>query len=569
MLATVAISSGLAACSDNYDSKLEPTKKDTGLKVSPLTYQDSYQEERNGGKFTLGAGATTIEIKVECNTRWAAKAVSDGGWCAIDITNGEKDGSFSISVRENRNEERSGSVIIYKVIKVDGEEVTEEEGSQTIEIIQQASNVFLTPSSVAPFAPDYTDQQTFRIEAKEISWRLSLSYELERDGQFIIIEPVDNMTKTDSEEIVYTGYGDASFNMRLLPNRTQTDRIGYIRLSSDIGEYSVLIKQLQSEYAFDVTPSEVQYVPAEGGTGILDFEVLSLTAWEISDVPAWITLSSKEGVEYPGRVKVTGDVAPNTTGRERKGTISFSPKENNYAQIDITVVQQGYDLSFDADKESLGIFESGEQTTTIKLNSRFNWEINLPDWISSPTMSGNASDNDQIITLNIAQNTSNDNRHGSVVITPKRTEFEGGVPINPENVGISAITIPVTQFGGKKPAISTPWLNDEYSQTSTVVNFTYYSPYYEVTGVGIQWKEKSADEAAWKTIAAELPADGKNSGTVSVKIENLEGGTDYVVRGYVEYNDGNATQRKYSPEPFHFTTPGKKPDVDDNPIPET
>ncbi|MBD5356322.1 MAG: hypothetical protein HDR88_04865 [Bacteroides sp.] len=665
MLTLAAFSLGITGCSDNTDDNLIPEQRETTLIIKSIT-SASGETYTNDETLTLGAGAHKLTVEVESNTRWKVEIVmeegGDGGWCSSNIISGLKDESFILTLRDNRNEKRKCNVNLYKVTIDNGEEVTDKTATRSITIEQDNSEVYLTPSSVEPFRASNPRTEQFQIEADNIDWTLSIYYPGTDLIEFITIipDPDKEIDIVNSRE--FTGSGDSGFTIELLDNRTAADRSARLTLSSDVGNYTVEITQLASDYSFEVSPAETQVIRAEGDT--IKFKIRSLSNWTAETVCDWLTITNKSGNASPTREENPVIVLPNLTGEERTGNIKFTPDNNDYRPVTISIVQKAYDsilyvsptdtqyveavgdvvnytitslanwsvttpaewiklpednegvatqepknypvtvmpnltsgerrgeitfkpatagydditvtiiqrpfdLSFYADKESLGILNSEAQTTDIKLDSRFDWEIRLPDWISSTITSGNASDREQTITLDIARNTSNNDRNGNITIVPLTTQFANDAPINPSNVGVSTINIPVTQFGGREPAISQPWLNDEYSQTSTVVNFTYYSPYYTITGVGLQWRKADASENDWLTEPVEILNDGTNDGTVSIKIEGLEAATDYLVQGFVVYNDGSREQRKYSPVSLPFKTPGTKPGENDNPTPGT
>lgn len=654
MLTLAAFSLGLTACSDNTDDNLIPEERETTLIIKSIDGQP-YANDRT---LNYGAGVQKLTVDVESNTRWKVEVVTnegdDGAWCSSNLISGSKSESFIITLRDNRNKDRNCIVNLYKVTIVNGEEVTAKTPSQSISIHQKTSDVFLNPSSVEPFRATDPRTQPFTIDADDVDWTLSVYYPGTDPIEFVTIIPEadSGMTMVDSKQ--FTGNGSADFTIQLLDNRTAADRTARLNLSSDIGNYTVEITQLASDYAFDVSPAETQIVGSEGDTikfgilslsgwtaetaydwlvitnksgnasstreenpvivlpnltgeertgnvrftpdnpdyptitvsivqrayrsilnvsplgnkyvdpagGTVTYKITSLAEWSVKTGAEWITLPKDKGEATQGEEDYTVTVMPNITSGERTGEITFSPATAGYDDITVKIIQTPFDLTFFPEQESLGIFTTERQSATVKLNSRFNWEMKLPDWVSSATTSGSASDREQTITLTIDRNNSNQNRNGNVTIVPLVTQFANNATIDPKDVGVNSINIPIMQFGGREPAISEPWLAEGFGQTFATVEFNYYSPYYPITEAGVEWKRET--ETEWHSIKGQIT--DQTAGTVSINLTGLEPATKYVARGYVIYSDGIKKTGDVSHE---FITAGVRPGENDNPTPGT
>lgn len=553
MLTVASLTFGATGCGDNYDGLFEPrqTERTLALDVSSDIYTN--------GKLSLGAAPSTVEVAVESNTHWKVEVTDcDGGWCEVSAFNGSGNGDFTISVRENLKEERTCFVKVYKV---DAAGEKETDGSREITVSQVASDVRLFPSSVESFPSHNPETEDFEIVAN-VEWTLTVTYDTESADHFMKVIPIDGMSR-DSEE-VFSGNGAAKFRLELQDNRTAASRTGFITLRSEVGTYSVEITQLKSDYTFDVSPAERQTVGAEGG--VISFGVLSLSDWKVETAANWITFSSTEGAASDSRSEVTAKVQPNISGVERSAEIHFMPTDSKYQGLSVTVAQSAYDLTFYVSpEETLGVLMSGFQTKTFAVNSRFNWQIETSDWISASPSQGEPHAGEQKIGLSIKENNEGYTRNGSVTVVPLPTEFEDGVVIDPEQLNIKPVMLTITQFGGREPAISAPWLAEGYTQTSATVEFNYYSPFYDIKGSGIQWKEENAGE--WNDVKDEDLVVGVD-GTVSVNLTNLKAATRYVARGYVIYSGGDSGEVvKYGAISVPFTTAGVYPGENDNPTP--
>lgn len=549
MLAACLLTVVTTACSDNIDSELEPIKTDRTLTVT----LDG--KEIPDHTLDLGAAFSETQINVESNTRWTVE-VSDclGGWCDVDVINGSGNGSFTITVLENMKEKRDCYVTIYKT---DAEGNKETDGSIQLKVDQAVSDVRLSPSSLPPFAHYGNNRQEFDI-ISNVAWTFEVTYEGENPTKFVTITPAsDAMTYGPND--TFKGEGAATFFMGIQDNRTATDRKAYLNLHSAVADYSIEITQLKSEYTFDVSPLEKQMVMAQGGR--IEFGVLSLSDWDVSSSADWITFTKESGVSSTSRITTTANVKPNINNGGRNAIIYFIPKDKNYHQLSVEVVQQSFDFTFYVgNRGDLGVLPESASSQYIELDSRFNWELTTPSWIKATPTSGDASLRSQAIGIDIDRNTTNNYRDGLITIVPLPTEFASGITLDPSSLGIGPISVGVTQFGGRKPVISTPWLVDGYGQTYATVGYNYYSPFHKVRTAGLQWRAAGTEE--WHTVDAVI--SDQNEGTVTVDLTNLDAATHYEARGFVIDDTGETV---YGSICLPFTTAGQRPGSGDNPTP--
>ncbi len=527
------------SCSDNYDAVYMPQESVRSLELQ--VESPDYANER----LNLGAARSTTEVKVLSNTRWAVEVTDEGGWCDVDLTSGSKDGSFRITVRDNMDAVRYAKVIVYKV---DASGVKETTGSRQIDITQEMSNVRLSPNALESFPADATSSQEFEI-VSNVAWTLTVNYQSEGDTRFITITPLTGMT--EGEDGSFTGNENARFSLSLAPNRTAARRTAMLILRSEVATYSVDISQLGSDYTFDVSPSESQVVAAEGGT--INFGILSLSDWDIQQAPDWITFSRTTGDKSESRVETVATILPNNTTGERNAQIYFKPRDAQYQQVSVSIVQRAFTFGFTVSpSDGLGIISEAGETRTLKIDSTFDWTLELPSWVKADRTSGMASLSEQTVTLTVDANTTNANRTGSVKIVPQTTRFGGVVDITPSSVGVGIAILSVIQFGGREPAVSVPWIVDGYTQTAATIEFNYYSPFYDITDAGLEWRRE--DSADWIKTSSTV-ADPKE-GVISVALTNLDAATKYIARGYVVYADGKV---KYGTATVPFTTAGQRP----------
>ena len=643
LLAGILIAMSATSCSDNYDTGFEPVQKTLILKVDG-------QESAFSRNYNAAPG--NYDVNVESNTLWRVEANSTGGWISVDKVSGRGNESFTFSLRDNMlDKERSGTVTVYMVDR-EGEPLNTAGSSIALTVTQDFSNVMLSPSSLQPFKPVENERILFTITAN-VPWTLDVSYEGDATGYISIAPESGDMQSADNG--AFSGDGEATFYMSVADNRTSSDRKAYLNLKSETGSYSVEISQTKSEYNFDVSPSETQTVGPKGGS--ITFGVLSLVGWSVSTSVDWISFtvpSYDKGSD--DRIETVASIAANDEGSERSAILHFTPQDSRYPKLDVTVVQRGWDYTFDvtprenrvvaaegatidfkilsmvgwnidssedwisfsvsssdrgsddfvetkatvepnsegvertavvrfipADNrfeeiivnvaqrgydvsfeisaaDGMGVVSEEGETIALELDSRFRWTASSPSWLSVNPDHGNASASTSRIEVTAAVNRTNDNRTGTVTITPQPTDFAGGVRLDPAALGVQPLHIGVTQFGGREAAVSVPWLRDDYTDRTATVEFNFYSPFNEVVEAGLEWGRADSDDRQTLTVTPTDPT----SCTVSFELTGLNAATRYVARGYVIDSRGTRKDGNWS---YPFSTAGQYPGPNDNPTP--
>lgn len=458
----------IPGCSDNYNELYEPAK--TVKELSAIPESENYDETNR--KLTLAATPSAISINVKSNTKWNVAITypaesTSRGWCASSVINGSGDSTFDITVLENVGGEVRKCTVTISTIDAEGNILkNDDEVSYAINIEQKNSNVRLSPSSVEPFAANNPQSEVFQILADDnIEWVLALTCDTaseSQDSRFMSVSFGNNVGVTKISEEEFTGKGNNSFTLILAQNRIAADRIGFITLKSDLGTYRVEIRQLGTEYTFDVSLDDYRAIPASGG--LLQFGVYSpQIGWKIQGIPSWVSFDVTTGEALSSRITSTASVEPNNTGIDRSALITFMPVGTNselYQKLDVQIVQSG--------SEDL--------------------------------------------------------------------------------------------------ALSAPWITGELGIDALTVRFSYYSIDRRILAAGIQWKKNDNNQpAGWNDIEDTEFDKNLISGFVTVQLTDLEAATEYLVRGYIVFDDG---QVKYGPvcNPI-FTTAGARPGANDNPRP--
>ena len=111
-----------------------------------------------------------------------------------------------------------------------------------------------------------------------------------------------------------------------------------------------------------------------------------------------------------------------------------------------------------------------------------------------------------------------------------------------------------------QPLVEIPYLKTEPKQSSASIQFSYSSPYYAITGYGIEYRKDNEED--WIQTSGSLV-----NNIVTVDLIDLAYGTTYIARGYVEYDVDNSIKIQYSSAPLIFITAGETPGNSDNPPP--
>lgn len=538
-------------CSDNVDPQYDPISSADRT----LTINGSPRDTT----INLTAGASTRIIHIKSNTRWTVKVVDGGGWCTTDVLSGKGDESFTINVLENIGKDERTCTIEVSAVDAEGQEDLNKSLQKSITVIQEESSVRISPSSLEAF-PAAGSSKSFDIFANA-SWTLDVSYENDNTPKFITLTPGENMAV--ASEGKYEGNGNAKFSITLANNGADASRLGYINLVSEVGKFTVEIRQNKSEYTFYVSPSERQKMPATGDS--ITFFVVSNSKWTVTCPSDNVSLTKDSGDGGPQTESTVATFGPNLTDSIKTYKLFFKPLQENYLSQEIIVEQEPFDLTFDVSSNTLSNVIMGEGGNySINVSSMFDWEIAQPPaWISVSPREGRGSNNSSTVSVNIDHNPTDSLRRGVIKVIPLPTQVTPRDTIYPEKVGKKSFVIPVQQYGGQEPAVSVPWLADECTQTSATLKVNYYSPYVDISAVGIEWRKETSNESDMWTSEKDEVSD-KNEGTVTFQISGLEPFTNYEARGFVEYVQGGNTLKKYGTAMSPFTTAGRFPDKGDN-----
>ena len=549
--AAVIVGMAAAGCGDNLNKEYEPISSANRT----LTINGSPRDTT----ITVTAGAATRTIYVKSNTRWTVRVIDGGGWCTTDAMGGRGDESFTISVMDNTGGSKRDCKVEISAVDAEGQQDNNRSLVKTVTIVQNESNVSISPSSLEAF-PATEDNRSFEIKANT-GWTLEVSYENEATPHFLTITPGMNMEQVGEDK--FSGSEDTRFSVHIASNGSDASRVGYLTLQGEgsLYPYTLEIRQNKSEFTFDVS-AERRTVEPQGGT--VNFGVLSQSPWTVgcSDTQVTFSPASGQGNGLPETTVAT--FPPNLTDTVRTVHIRFNPANTSFIPQEVTVTQPPFMMMFNVNRGSLpGVVTNVEgDTYTINVASTFRWRVTgASDWIS--VVQGDEAHTPSLdaVTLDvrIARNVAERQREGIITVEPLLTEFYNGIEIDPRSVGIMPDTIHVLQYGGQQPAISVPWVSDGIRQEEAELTFNYYSPFVAIDGAGLEWRKAGDD--SWSSVPVSIT--DRNSGTVTVRLTGLNPVTRYEARGYVMVGTRKLTGSVTEP----FTTAGRYPSGDDNPTP--
>jgi len=163
---------------------------------------------------------------------------------------------------------------------------------------------------------------------------------------------------------------------------------------------------------------EVEYTGLTTEGEMVNFELGTNRSWRATYVEEWIHLTHTEGDR--GRVRIFLSIDENNTGEDRTGFIIFEGDGGTRRTIAVTQKLKVDALSVTPAKITVvksGLLETGEKAA-IFISTNCDWEISVADdskWISPVKTSG--APGDDIIDLDIAQNTTDGVRTGTFTVT--------------------------------------------------------------------------------------------------------------------------------------------------------
>lgn len=363
---------------------------------------------------------------------------------------------------------------------------------------------------------------------------------------------------------VINGSGDGSFTITVLDNMKEK-RDCYVTIYKTDAEGnketdgSVQIKVEQAVSDVRLTPSSLSpFAPEQNERQ--KFDIISNVAWTLDvtyegeNPTKFVTIMPvSDTMKDDGDGTFSGDGAAsfyislqnNRTAADRKAYLNLHSAVADYT-VELTQLKSQYTFDVSPAENQIVAEEGGQ--IEFGVLSLSDWDVTTAaGWISFSKQSG-TSDEKRVSTV--------------ATIQPNNTGFQRSAIVRfvPKDKSYQEQSITIVQFGGREPAISVPWLVDGYGQREATVQFNYYSPFYEITGAGLQWRK--AETSEWTTVNA--TTTNPTEGVVSVDLSGLDPATRYEARGFVTDSTGRTV---YGSVSYPFTTAGQRPGSDDNPTP--
>jgi sugar lactone lactonase YvrE len=150
-------------------------------------------------------------------------------------------------------------------------------------------------------------------------------------------------------------------------------------------------------------------------------QITSNTAWSISNIPSWVTVTPSSG---NGNTKVYFNYTANTDTSSRSATLSF--KATGVNDFNIKINQAAFNPTLTTDKTSMTELSSAGKDS-VQITSNTAWSIsNIPSWVTVTPSSGNGNTK---VYFNYTANTTSSR---SATLTLKAT-------------GVNDINIQITQ----------------------------------------------------------------------------------------------------------------------------
>lgn len=249
------------------------------------------------------SGELSKTIQVTANYPWTATKNAD--WITLDKTSGESNGSFTITVPENKTfDVREGTVT-----------VTSEGLTETVSVKQIAATPSLVASGDNNAIP--AAGATLQIEVtSNVAWTVD-----------VVVDWV-TVDKTSGEN-------NGVINVTVQENKSVQSRGVVLSIDGKDQKISDIVElnQLGAEPVLSVSPDTVSDMSAEGGT--VQIAVTSNLAWTVNIVTDWVTADKTSG-ENDGVINLQVQKNINPT---RRGVV-ISIENNTYNVSDLVELTQ-------------------------------------------------------------------------------------------------------------------------------------------------------------------------------------------------------------------------------------
>ena len=261
-------------------------------------------------------GALEKTVSVTSNVDWTVSCPD--AWVTVSPSSGTGNGTFKISVQENKAFEARTSTVTVKA----GDK------SSTVKV----SQLGLTPSIlVAP--------ATLEVEAAGGT----VSVDVTSNSPWTVSVPADGSWAAPDAT---SGEGNKKVTFSVAPNAEFAARSVDVTFTAQDKKATVKITQKAPDPTLAVSPATLS-VGDEGG--VLEFDVTSNAPWTVTAAEEWITVDPASG---QGDAKVTLTVAPSEVRTVRSVVVTVKETVGN-SEKTVTVNQNAVPLGHKADSLAL------------------------------------------------------------------------------------------------------------------------------------------------------------------------------------------------------------------------
>lgn len=328
--------------------------------------------EIDGNLTNLSALGETREISIASNVGWTA--ISPESWIIVNPTNGEGNGSISVTAVDNPSlSSRIGHVIVQSVAK---------NASDTI-IVSQRGKTFSVDSTLITFN-DKGGTSSVGIHANH-SWTASL----QENYDWLSIDPT-------------SGEDDAQLQITATENNTTEERTGYINVVMYNQTYTIAVHQMSKYF---IVNSSVTDFTSHGGSSSVD--ISSNDNWTVNVEPNKEWLSSAQNSGY-GNANFDVSASDNPSITDREAYVDFTSSYSGVVRINY---KQAARYLY-ADRSDFTFFGKGgnSDVTTITTDGTFKIEQE-GGWFIINRISENT------FTVTATQNTNKQEREGKIIIS--------------------------------------------------------------------------------------------------------------------------------------------------------
>lgn len=368
----------LSSCSEGGEETGQ-----TNNDPAPVVPAPEIKLEPSSADFPANGGTTNISFS---STRdWTAKITNDRAneWLSINPTSGNAgNAKISISTKANdTTDDRQASVSIYS-----------EGRNKSITVTQKQKDALTVTASKFEVGAEGGD---IKIEVKA-----NINFEYYIDD-------------TAKDWVTYTGtraMKTSTLSFKVAENNDSQKREAKIYIKS--GSFNEVITIYQAGAEPSIVISKNEYVVSSDG------ETIAVNVTSNVDVAIELPAEADWIAENTSRAASTNtyrfDIAPNENYDQRSAEIKFTNKENGISEI-VKVVQTQKDAIVVA-KNSYSVSGAGEQIQ-IEVGHNIDFDIEIAnDWITKVDTRAFTT---ETLTFNIATNTTNDSREGTIIFKSK------------------------------------------------------------------------------------------------------------------------------------------------------